>query len=519
MFKNENLTHYKKLYSTKGVIMRICHHTWTLLAFTASFIVSSTLTTATWADEISGSVVKLHVTQRGPDYSRPWTKSAPTTSVGSGAIIEGNRILTNAHVVRFATQILVQANQSSDRYRAKLLAIAPGLDLALLEVRDEAFAKGRKQLEFDAVIPHIKDTLNVYGYPMGGEQLSITEGIVSRIEYRKASGTTSILTLQVDAALNPGNSGGPAIIDGKIIGVVCSKIKQADNIGYLIATEEVLRFLEDIKDGKYDGKPHIPQTGSKQYTENRELRKRLKLPSGVGGLLVNEELLTGPELPLKPWDVITHIGDHPLDKQGMVLIRDDLKLDYTYFIPKLLKEGKVPLTILRDGKTMKVEVPTMTGSLQVFQPLGNHYPRYYIHGPLVLMEADSDLGLPLMKGMGPTLLSARSPWILRLGDSKQYPEEEFVMLGLRFYPHPISQGYEKTPPFSIISHINDTEVKNLRQAVKLLKHAEGEYLTIKLAGYNFQIVFPREEAAELTEEILESEGIRNQCSPDLRDVE
>ena len=499
--------------------MRIHNHTWILLTFAVSIVTFLALNTTSRADETSNSVVKIHVTQRGPDYSRPWTKSAPTSSVGSGSIIEGNRILTNAHVVRFATQILVQANQSSDRYRAKLLAIAPSLDLALLEVQDEAFAEGRKPLEFDAAIPHVKDTLNVYGYPMGGEQLSITEGIVSRIEYTKSSETESILMLQVDAALNPGNSGGPAIINGKIVGVVCSKIEQADNIGYLIATEEVLRFLDDVKDGSYEGKPYIPHTGVQQYTENQELRKRLKLPEGTGGILINESPRQDPELPLQPWDVITHIGDHPLDKQGMVSLRDDLKLEYTYFIPKLVKDGKVPLTIMRDGKSIKIEAPTTTKGLLVLQPLGNNYPRYYIHGPLVVMEADSSLAELLLKGMGPALLNARSPWMLRLGDTKKFPDEELVMLGLRFYPHPISQGYEKIPPFSIISHINDTEVKNLRHAVKLLKHAEGEFLTIRLAGYNSQIVFPREEAAELTEDILESEGIRNQCSPDLRDVE
>ncbi|MGD9125830.1 MAG: trypsin-like peptidase domain-containing protein, partial [Planctomycetia bacterium] len=498
--------------------MRIGNCTWTSLVFAISFVTASILTTTAWADNISKSVVKLHVTKRGPDYSRPWTKSAPTPSVGSGSIIEGNRILTNAHVVQFATQILVQPDQSTDRYPAKLIGIAPGLDLALLEVTDKTFAKGRKPLEFDATIPHIKDSLNVYGYPMGGEQLSITQGIVSRIEYQASAHSDSLLMIQVDAALNPGNSGGPAIIDGKIAGVVCSKIEQADNIGYVIATEEVLRFLEDIKDGKYDGKPDIPFGSPLQYTENRVLRKRLKIPEGMGGLMINEPVYVRPELPVKTWDVITHIGDYPIDKQGMISIRDDLKLNCTYVIPKLVKDGKVPLTIWRDGKSMKVEIPTTTKNFQVLQPLGNHYPRYYMHGPLVLMQADQDIAQILLQKMGPTLLIIRSPWALRLGDSKTFPEEELVMIGLRFYPHAMSQGYESMMPFSIVSHINDTKVKNLRHAVKLLKHAKGEFLTLQLAGYNTKVVFPREEAAKLTEEILEAEGIRNQCSPDLRDV-
>ena len=85
-------------------------------------------------DGIEASVVKLNVTKREPDFFKPWTKAAPSKVSGSGAVIDGKRILTNAHVVMFASQVLVQLRQGGDQYAGKVTAIAPGMDLALVEL-------------------------------------------------------------------------------------------------------------------------------------------------------------------------------------------------------------------------------------------------------------------------------------------------------------------------------------------------------------------------------------------------
>src|ERR1700757_4215471 len=63
---------------------------------------------------VENSVVKVFSTLRLPDLYRPWTKQSPTEVSGSGAIISGKRILTNAHVVLHASQVQVQANQAGD---------------------------------------------------------------------------------------------------------------------------------------------------------------------------------------------------------------------------------------------------------------------------------------------------------------------------------------------------------------------------------------------------------------------
>ncbi len=199
-------------------------------------------------DSVPASVVKIYLTSRQPDFLRPWTKLSPRESSGSGVIIDGKRILTNAHMVNYASQVYVQADQSTDRVPAKVLAIAPAIDLALVQIDSPSFFDGRPALPLAEDIPALKQAVNVYGYPMGGEQLSVTQGVVSRIEYADIYGYTSGLRIQIDAAINPGNSGGPAVSDGKIVGLVYSKFAAGENIGYLLAAEEVRLFLKDVRE-------------------------------------------------------------------------------------------------------------------------------------------------------------------------------------------------------------------------------------------------------------------------------
>ena len=95
---------------------------------------------------LENTVVKVFSTSRAPDLYKPWAKQAPRESTGTGVIIEGKRILTNAHVVSYASQVQVQANQSGDKISATVEAIAPGIDLAVLKLDDESFFDTRPPL-------------------------------------------------------------------------------------------------------------------------------------------------------------------------------------------------------------------------------------------------------------------------------------------------------------------------------------------------------------------------------------
>src|SRR6202790_3252947 len=311
---------------------------------------------AAQAPALENSVVKIFSTMRYPDPFKPWTKQAPGDGTASGVVIEGKRILTNAHVVLYATQVQIQANAAGDKLPATVLAVAPGIDLAVLQLDDPTFFETHPAMARANKLPHIKDAVLAYGFPTGGNSLSITKGIVSRIEFVSYNYPVSGLRIQVDAAINPGNSGGPAIAGDKMIGLAFSKLSgDAQNIGYIIPNEEVELFLKDIADGRYDGKPAMYD--DLQTLENPALREYLKLDRTVEGMVVHRPAHSDAAYPLKEWDVVSRISNAPIDNQGMVKIDKDLRVSFGYLIQQVASNGKLALTVVRGGKNLAVQLP------------------------------------------------------------------------------------------------------------------------------------------------------------------
>ncbi len=257
--------------------------------------------------------------------------------------------------------------QPATSYRRSVLAIAPGIDLAVLQLDDPSFFDTHPPVARASKLPQIKDPVLAYGFPTGGSSLSITKGIVSRIEFASYNYPVSGLRIQIDAAINPGNSGGPAIAGDKMIGLAFSRLGgDSQNIGYIIPNEEVDLFLKDIAGGHYVGKASMHD--DLQTLENPALREYLKLDKGVEGMVVHRPDKSDASYPLKEWDVLTRIGDTPIDNQGMVKIDKDLRVSFGYMIQKVAKDGKLPLTVVRAGKTLKVELPGLGASTRRWCP-------------------------------------------------------------------------------------------------------------------------------------------------------
>ncbi|HXT11485.1 MAG TPA: trypsin-like peptidase domain-containing protein [Candidatus Angelobacter sp.] len=469
-------------------------------------------------DAVANSVVKIFSTVRYPDVFQPWTKASPTSITGSGVVIEGHRILSNAHVVEYASQVQIQANQSGDKVSATVEAVAPGIDLAVLKVDDPSFFDSHPPLPRAKVLPEIKDVAMVYGYPEGGSSLSITKGIVSRIEFASYNFPVSGLRIQLDAAINPGNSGGPAVVGDKMIGLAFSRLTQADNIGYIIPSEEIDLFLQDIADGHYDGKPAL--FDDCQTLENPALRSYLKLDKSVHGIIVHKPDSTEPSYALKQWDLITKVGDTPVDDQGMIKIGPNLRVYFRYLVQKIAKDGKLPLTIVRNGKEMSVEVPVHPNSPLVIPDLAGQYPPYFIYGPLVFSKATLQLTRGFLTGARAGrftgwLTGFGSPLLSRATDKPEFPGEELVIIPSPFFPHKLVAGYSQ-PYYQVVKAINGIRVKNLAHLVEILRDCKDPFIKIEFDNrFGETLVFPREEMQAATDEILTDNGIRSQGSPDM----
>ncbi len=465
---------------------------------------------------VENSVVKIFSTMRLPDTYRPWTKQSPRDATGTGVIIEGKRILTNAHVVLYASQVQVQANQSGDKISATVEYIAQGIDLAVLKLDDESFFDNRPPLPRATTLPAVKDSVMVYGFPAGGTSLSITKGIVSRIEFALYNFPTSGLRIQIDAAINPGNSGGPAVDGEKMIGLAFSRLGGGDNIGYIIPCEEIELFLKDVSDGKYDGKPAMFDT--LQTFENPALRPYLKVDKTVEGMIVTHaDDPDDKNYPLKPWDIITRIGDIPIDNEGMIKLGANLRVRFAYQIQKLAKDGKVPLTIVRASKEMKIELPVSPNRPMVIKSLEGDYPTYFVFGPLVFSPATQEFvgGLSTSAGALASLSAIGSPLSIRRADRPEFAGEELVIVSSPLFPHKLTKGYS-SPVSQVVKSINGITVKNIAHLVTLLRDSTDEFIVFDFAGRSHEtIVLPRKDIVAATEDILGDNGVRAQASPAL----
>jgi len=467
------------------------------------------------AAPIENSVVKIFATMRYPDPFRPWTKQAPSEVTASGVVIEGNRILTNAHVVLYASQVQIQANAAGDKVPATVVAVAPGIDLAVLKLDDPAFFDTHPAVARASQLPQIKDAVLAYGFPTGGTSLSITKGIVSRIEFVSYNFPTSGLRIQVDAAINPGNSGGPAIAGDKMIGLAFSKLGgDTQNIGYIIPNEEVDLFLKDIADGHYDGKPAMYD--DLQTLENPALRDYLKLDKTVEGMVVHRAYKTDASYPLKEWDVITHIGDTPIDNQGMIKLDKDLRVSFGYLIQRLAKDGKLPLTVVRAGKVLQIQLPVSAEHPTLATDLRGSYPSYFIYGPLVFSTATWQF-ISSVESSSSTIRAlgfVKSPLVTRALDAPDAELEELVVVSSPFFPHKLANGYSN-PAASVAYSINGTRIRSLRHLVAVLRDLKDPFVTIEFDQKGGEaLVFSRPAIVAATEEILNDNGVRAQGSPD-----
>jgi S1-C subfamily serine protease len=483
---------------------------------------ASSSTAVTPSKAVENSVVKIFATLRQPDPTKPWTKKEPNDITASGVVISGKRILTNAHVVQYASEVQVQANQAGDKLPAIVKAVGPGIDLAVLELEDQKFFDSHAPLPFRKSLPDSKEPVMVYGYPTGGASLSITKGIISRIEFTNYSISALGLRIQIDAAINPGNSGGPAVVNDEIVGLAFSHLQAAQNIGYIIPVEEIELFLQDVADGSYDGKPVMYD--DLQTLENPALRSYLHLPESLQGVIVHRPFDSSPNYPLKEWDVITKIGDVPVDDEGMIKLGDTLRVRFLYMVQKLAQKDTVPLTVFRGGKELKISLPVLRQRPLVIPELKGAYPSYFVYGPIVFSEATTDLLAVAQRNREMTAVLAMltyigSPLIGRIGDKPAFPGERLVVVPSPFFPHRLAKGYGN-PSWQVLKTVNHKPVKNLAHLVELLREMKDEFVTFEFdtRSSGESIVFPRAEMASATENILSDNGVRSQGSADAMTI-
>ncbi|SFV52526.1 serine protease; identified by sequence similarity; putative; ORF located using Blastx/Glimmer [hydrothermal vent metagenome] len=452
------------------------------------------------------AIVKIYTVAKVPNYLEPWGSSIRRSS-GSGAIISGNRILTNAHVVANNTFIEVQRYGERKLYLAKVLSVSHQADMALLEVEDKRFFEGVEPLEL-GVLPDIEQKVVVYGFPMGGKTLSATKGIVSRIEHhRYAHSGESFLAIQVDAAVNPGNSGGPALSNGKIVGIAMQGLTKSQNIGYLVPVNMIKHFLIDIEDGKYDGFADLGLTTQKM--ENPTIKSYYNMDENTTGILVaNLAYNTSLQGVVKEGDIITAIDGHNIEDDNTVEFRNHEYTSYHYFTDQHQLGEEIELDIIRDRKPMKIRATLNHVADDLLLVKTTEYdkmPRYFIYGGYVF----SPLSRNLLRR------SSRNQLTLRYF-ATQWPKEEKkeVVVLLKVLASNLSRG-NYSFSFWPIDRVNGKKFDNFNTFYKMIQEFDGEYIVLEDKD-GAKVVINREEALAKQSDILKKYNIEFDKSIDLR---
>lgn len=454
------------------------------------------------------SIVRVFASLRLPNPARPWAKQAPVEVMGTGVVIEGNRILTNAHIVTYAGEVFVQPYRGGDRVGAKVDSIGPGIDLATLELEDASFFAKRPPIPRATKQPVANDPVVLIGFPAGGSGPAVSRGVISRIDFAPYTDGTDGLRIQVDAVAGPGNSGGPAMVDGKMVGMV---FRRSQNSGFVIPEEEIAGYLDDVKDGRYDGKARI--TDRFQKLVNPALRKKLGLAPTDRGVMVQKPGRPDPDHPLREGDVLTQIGDSAIDNEGMVDYGDNLRLPFPSLVTRLGKDGIVPAKLIRDGKPLDVGMIITREDDQLIKPYSGRYPSYFVHGPLVFSPAMEEA--VAMYAQANPLAMLGSPLDRRSGDQVAFPGEQLVMVAAPMMPHPITRGYDD-PVGLVVKDVDGIPIKNIGHLVEVIRDARGEFLTIRFFGdFAETLVFPRQAMEQATADLMGENGIPRRCSEDL----
>ncbi len=459
-----------------------------LLVFAATTVLAQ-------PNEIRKSLARINNTAQEFNYRVPWLPGAMGGGSGTGWVVGKDRLMTNAHVVSNARQLTVEKENDPKKYIATVEHIAHDCDLALLKVEDPAFWKDTKPLPVGD-IPEIESTVSVFGYPIGGERLSVTQGIVSRIDFRPYAHSVmdSHLTIQIDAAINPGNSGGPVMQGGKVVGVAFQGFSGdvAQNVGYMIPTPVVKHFLKDVEDGKYDR--YMELSIGTFPLQNPGFRRALGLKDDDRGVIVTSvgsaSVCAGH---LIEGDVLLKIDGVEIESDGMVQLEGERVL-MAEVAERKFKGERLTLGILRAGQPRSVEITFDRAWPYTYQANSYEPARYVVYGGLLFQPMNRNL-LSTYQFQNLRTLHYFAHFI----DDELYKDRDEVILLTTILPDPLNTYLDEFRE-GIVQKVNGKAVRTLREFAAALA-APAETAIIEMEGVGRPIVLPRADVEAARERI------------------
>uniref|UniRef100_A0A0C9RQ71 TSA: Wollemia nobilis Ref_Wollemi_Transcript_3394_2715 transcribed RNA sequence n=1 Tax=Wollemia nobilis TaxID=56998 RepID=A0A0C9RQ71_9CONI len=482
-------------------------------------------TSADVAEDVKGSpfmnaVVKVFCVHTEPNFSLPWQRKRQFSSNSSGFIIDGHRVLTNAHSVEHHTQVKLKKRGSDTKYLATVLAIGTECDIAMLTVNDDEFWEGVSPVQFGA-LPTLQDAVTVVGYPIGGDTISVTSGVVSRIEVLSyVHGATELLGVQIDAAINAGNSGGPAFNDkGQCVGIAFQSLKHedAENIGYVIPTPVITHFITDYeRSGDYTGFPILGIEWQKM--ENPDLRHAMGMEPNQKGVRVRRVEPTAPAAKfLRPSDIVLSFDGIDIANDGTVPFRRGERIGFSYLVSQKYTGEHAIVKVLRKSEEHgydihECDIELFTHKRLVPAHIKGKPPSYYIIAGFVF----SAVSVPYLRSEYGKDYDYDAPVKLldKLLYSMAQTEDEQLVVISQVLVADINIGYEDIVNTQVLT-FNEVPVRNLKHLAEMVENCEEEFLKFTL-DYQQIVVLGTKASKAATPDILATHCIPSAVSDDLK---
>lgn len=457
-------------------------------------------------DRVEKCVVQTIVEHYEINYNSPWYFSGGYASTGSGFSIKHKNkhyVMTNAHCVHNAISIKLRKRGMSETFKAHVYWIVYECDLAVLEVEDASFWDGMPALQLGNM-PNKLAKVYVFGYPLGGLNVSVTKGVVSRIQIIKYFDAVSNIAMQVDAAINFGNSGGPAVSKtGEVVGVAFAgeDDSMSQNMGYLIPTVIIKYFLQTIplsnqrlEKGGFSGICDLAV--NIQSLNDPVLREFVGMSDKQTGVLVSGLLHESDDLQIN--DVILSIDGKQIHNNGTMMLSDILELynehttlgtdeiiPFRGYVHLKHPKDDIHLQILRDKKYQDLHLKA----------------RQYVQ---LIPRLEYQVSLQYYIVMGLVFLPVTYPLLLEKDQNKEYishlieiarqqqlqtSDEQVIVLSEAFAT---SHTEEFSTRNQILKSVNDTPVKNIAELVRVvnLQIKSSKYIQFKFMNRD-QIIILR----------------------------
>ncbi len=464
-------------------------------------------------------VVKLFVTTVSPNYSMPWQMEKEERSSSTGFVISKRRILTNAHCVAYQTSVKIRKQGSAKKFVARVLAVGHDCDLALLTVDDKDFWTGDFKtdcLTLNHTLPPLQSSVTVIGYPTGGDNISITAGVISRVDIQQYSHSyNSLLTIQIDAAINSGNSGGPCFHGEHVVGICFETLDDSENIGYIIPIQVVEHFLRETANGQYVGFGMLG--ASWQSVENECIRESLKMKSHHSGPMITETTpLSHAHKVLKKKDVVLSVDNVSVADDGTIEFRATERLSFKYLLTKKFVGDYCAVRVLRNGKEKNLKVRIVKKQSLIPHHLYDKRPSYYVIAGLCFTVLSEDY----MKSEHGSSWLCKAPirFVKEYMYGKKTSADEQIVILNQILSHDVNHGYsdDSFAPRRVFK-VNGVKINNISHLVDVVenKSTKHKFLNFDLSD-NACIVMRKDRAFKSNAEIQKAHSIEHLKSEDLR---